>query len=143
MSELALTASFLRLGHSSFGDAKPKEVSVFGQLLVGGRGLWLFTELQTGRTIRIDATGDEARMMMAGFALAESRLGTGEDEASRLSHRLRAEAADGEIQLTDEEIKVLTESVADLAVGVVLSDFPQSSQECDDAAFGTWTVQRR
>jgi hypothetical protein len=142
MSELALTASFLRLGRSSFGDAKPKEVSVFGQLLVGGRGLWLFSELETGRTIRIDATGDEAGMLMAGFALAESRLGTGEDEVSRLSQRLRAEAADGEIRLTDEETKILSESVADLGVGLVLCNFPPSSQY-EDAAFGTWTVQRR
>lgn len=143
MSELALTASFLRLGSSSFGDAKPKEVAVFGQLLIGGRGLWLFTELQTGRTIRIDGTGDEAGILMAGFALAESRLGAGEDEASRLSQRLRAEAADEEIRLTDEEIKVLSVSVADLGVGLVLSSFPQSSSQFGVGALGTWRVERR
>lgn len=49
----------------------------------------------------------------------------------------------GEIRIADEEITVLSESVADVGVGLVLSNFPQSSPLREDAAFGTWRVQRR
>ena len=120
MSHLALTASF---GSATRYHSGPKHVRVFGQLLVGGSGVYLFSNLESPEsTIRLRA--DESSLadaLMAGFAVAEPGLGLA-GEAARLSETCRSGASTaGDIELDAEEAALLAKAVADVDVALLLT----------------------
>lgn len=138
MSHLALTASF---GSATRYHSGPKHVRVFGQLLVGGGGIYLFNNLKTpGPTIRLRADDSGlADALMAGFALAEPAIAL-EEQASRLAEASRANAATtGDIELGASEATLLATAVAhvDVALLLTLNEFDDSVQADD---FRGWSV---
>lgn len=137
MSHLALTASF---GPATRYHPGPKHVRVFGQLLVGGSGVYLFQNLETaGATIRLRA--DESGLadaLMAGFAVAEPGLAL-EGQASSLAEALRASAATGDTRLGPEDAALLAKAVADVDVALLLTiNEGNESVPMDD--FRGWSV---
>src|SRR5689334_4351641 len=107
MSQLAYTASFVRMGASPWGS-KPKDVPVFAQHLAGGSGLTIFTNvLEPDLVVRLCQVELFApAKLMAGFVAAEPRLHL-EGEALQVAERLRAGARSGEVEVPDCDALVL------------------------------------
>ena len=93
MSHLALTASF---GSATRYHSGPKHVRVFGQLLVGGSGVYLF---QQSREPRVDDSAPRGRVRPGRrphgrIRRRRTRLGL-DGEAARLAETCRSGACDG------------------------------------------------
>lgn len=138
MSHLALTASFGSVARYHSG---PKYVRVFGQLLVGGSGLYLFNNLEApGATLRVRADESSvADALMAGFAVAESgiELDVG---ASDLAATIRASVpAAGDVELAGEDATLLAEAVGEVDVALLVT-LNQSGEFLQAGDFRGWSV---
>ena len=138
MSHLTLTASF---GSATRYHSGPKHVRVFGQLLVGGSGVYLFNNLEApGPPVRLRA--DEtclADALMAGFAIAEPDLAL-KGQAASLSETCRAgTATTGDIELGAEEAAVLAKAVAGVDVALLLT-LNKSDESVQADNFRGWSV---
>ena len=139
MSHLVLTAAF---GSAQRFHAGPKHVRVFGQLLVGGSGLYLFHDLDSGGgPIRIRTEVESvAAALMAGFVLTERDLRLG-GEAGRLAERQRSEADKaGEVELSPAQVSLLSEAAAEFDVAVLLT-YNGAPSDIEDEDFLGWPVQ--
>lgn len=119
MSNLVLTAAF---GPATRFHSGPKHVMVFGQLLVGGSGLYLFKHLDSEAPsvrVRADSVGI-ADALMAGFVVAEPQIDL-EGPAASLAATLRADALKGEIELDAKDAAVLADAIAGLDVALLLT----------------------
>lgn len=142
MSQLIQTVQYVRLGRSPF-RAKPKDVPVFAQLLVGGAGLWIVKGEQTGRGaidhgqgLRISTQGPgDLATLQALFALAAD-LPPSDETAFASDLREDALADDCELSRGDE--MRLAQTVADLAVHVHVSTF--SSELTNVTGRDGWSV---
>lgn len=139
MSEVALTAAFGPAGRHSDSI---RQVKVFGQLLVGGSGMFAFTNLDDGKTIRVRS--DEAGFadtLMAGFVLAEHDKDFADAEAEVLNDVLfDSNSNGGVVELTRSDAIALARAAQQVAVSgvVTLLGGPDELQAGD---FGQWNVR--
>lgn len=137
MSHLALTASF---GSASRYHSGPKHVRVFGQLLVGGGGVYLFNNVASpGATIklRMDESG-LADALMAGFAVTEPALAL-DGRAGTIAEALRATATTSDIELGAADGATLANAVADVDVALLLT-LNEFAEPVQAEAFRGWSV---
>jgi hypothetical protein len=142
MSDLVLTAQFIRVGSNPFGP-KPKDVPVFAQLLVGGSGLWIFTATsgtpESMRAARIrPETSEEFNVLRTGFAIVDTDVPGGDAQA--LLDKLRAKSLEGrEIELASADAATVSTAVSDLNVHLHITVFG-SNHHVDHGNQGSWTV---
>lgn len=126
MSDLVMSAQFIRMGRNPFGP-KPKDVRVLGQLLVGGAGVWIFTGVGDGPepspTFRVDAERlSEFDALRVGFAVADPGVPCG--DASTVVERLRREAAErGAVTVSGAEAATIGSAVSGLDVHLHITLF--------------------
>lgn len=140
MSDLAYTATYVRLGRSPFG-AKHKEARAFAQCLAGGSGLLVVTPLLDDRPpIRILDTGlPTSTLLMAGLALADPDVPL-TDEADSVATRLRKLATQRDLELDPADADALANAVRDLSIELRCTVFHGEPEPAAEGEWGGWGV---
>ena len=138
MSETVTTFAF---GSAHARNGGPRFIRVFGELVVGGSGVYIFHALAptSVRPIRIRPTSaTEAQVLMSGLVLADTGVPL-DGPVAELATSLRASEQD--IELTAEDGSVLADAAANIAVSVMVTGVGhQESVRAEDFAGTDWTV---
>jgi hypothetical protein len=142
MSDLVLSAQFVRMGSNPFGP-KPKDVPVFAQLLVGGSGLWIFTNTSDSHSspssIRIRCeSSSELDVLRAGFAIVDTNVPN--EGSAKVIDRLRKSAnSGGDIEVSPAEAADISQAVSGLYVHLHVTLF-NGVATFDDTDAGDWRI---
>ncbi|MBM6402319.1 hypothetical protein [Phycicoccus sonneratiae] len=135
MSNTVMTAAF---GSSRRFSGLPGFVTVFAEYVVGGSGVMVFHDLDSGRRVRI-CPGEvtEPVALMAGFALISGiELGDAADLATRL------QASGSDVELSAEDAEVLQAVVSGYEVSLVVTFLSGAANLASaDFADTSWTVR--
>ena len=138
MSETVMTFAF---GSAHGIGRAPRFTRVFGELVVGGSGVYIFHGLREAgeSSVRIrPTTATEANVLMSGLALADDRVPM-DGPTAELATSLRARQRD--IELTAEEGLLLAGAVAELAVSMIVTGVGhEPTVDPLDFAETGWTV---
>ena len=136
MSDLAAIAVF---GRPHRNTGAPVGVALLGELYVGGSGVWVFRRM-VGEpfSVSLCSTAAFADELLAGYALS----GLDEESAAAAGALLGADWSKREVDVDASVVRRLAALVADVQMGVLVTEMGVSRPSYDEAAWaGTqWSV---